>query len=110
MDLSRRSAWLSEFEDVDEVARWATGLGARVNRPEIRRLWESRRVAVENGIAKDYRLFIVERRRGRPRLEIYGRGPGRTTRGQGDRVTMGQGEGGEGGDKVTPPYFPALKE
>jgi hypothetical protein len=101
MDLSRRSAWLSEFEDVDEVARWATGLGARVNRPEIRRLWESRRVAVENGVAKDYRLFVVERRRGRPRLEIYGRGSGRREDG---KVTRGQE------DKGTPPYFPTLNE
>jgi hypothetical protein len=105
MDSSRRSAWLSEFEDVDEVARWATGLGARVNRPEIRRLWESRRVAVENGMAKDYRLFVVERRRGRPRLEIYGRGAGQTTRGQeegGDKGARGQGD--------SSPYFPALNE
>jgi hypothetical protein len=100
MDSSRRSAWLSEFEDVDEVARWATDLGARVNRPEIRRVWESRRVALENGMAKDYRLFVVERRRGKPRLEIYGRG---TERGrQGDRVTRGQED--------SSPYFPALNE
>ena len=96
---SRRSAWLSEFEDVDEVARWATGLGARVNRPEIRRVWESRRVALENGVAKDYRLFVVERRRGKPRLEIYGRGAGRR---EDDKVTREQGD--------SSPYFPALNE
>jgi hypothetical protein len=99
MDSSRRSAWLSEFEDVDEVARWATDLGARVNRPEIRRLWESRRVAVENGMAKDYRLFVVERRRGRPRLEIYGRGAGRR---EDDKGARGQGD--------SSPYSPALNE
>jgi len=94
MDSSRRSAWLSEFEDVDEVARWATDLRARVNRPEIRRLWESRRVAVEHGMAKDSRLFVVERRRRRTRLEIYGRGTGRREDDKGD----------------SSPYFPALNE
>ena len=99
MDTSRRSAWLSEFEGVDEVARWVTDLGGRVNRPEIRRLFERRQMAVANGKAEDYRLFVVERGRGKPRLEIYRRGPKRSagdgkTRGRGDWETGRQGDEG----------------
>lgn len=91
MDTSRRSAWLSEFEDVDEVAKWVTDLGARVNRPEIRRLFERRQASVANGQAEDYRLFVVERGRAKPRLEIYRRGP---------KQRAWEGTGGQGQGEV----------
>ena len=76
MDTKLRSAWLSEFEDVESVAEWAIDLGAQdVDPREIRRVWIRRQQALDAGIPVDYRLFVVERPRRRPCLEIYRRGP-----------------------------------
>jgi len=81
MDTRLRSAWLSEFEDVESVAEWAIDLGAQdVDQREIRRVWIRRQKALDAGRRVDYRLFVVERPRRRPCLEIYRRGPnGRAT-------------------------------
>ena len=81
MDTRLRSAWLSEFEDVESVAEWAIDLGAQdVDQGEIRRVWIRRQEALDAGIPVDYRLFVVERPRQRPRLEIYHRSQNRCTR------------------------------
>ena len=76
MDTRLRSAWLSEFDDVESVARWAIDLGAEeVDQREIRHVWTMRQEALDAGIPVDYRLFVVERPRRRPCLEMYRHAP-----------------------------------
>jgi len=76
----QRTRWLSSFDSVEEVLNWLLAFGVHRYEREVRKTWESRQVALEAGISKDYKLMITGRRGHKPNVCIYRRGPKRPRR------------------------------